>query len=126
VCGVPKRDLNQLEPIRNRDFMLRCVDFIDNSQSENERDHPKCIWSGEVLLVLTLFGGIPGVTDRRNDAGDDRRNGASLKRSKTRIRTDSRMRFLGRFRKPRLVGFWHGSGRAETVTIEHDAISAMS
>lgn len=36
------------------------------------------------------------------------------------------MRFFSRFRKPRLVGFGHWSGRAETVAIEHDAIGAVS
>lgn len=36
------------------------------------------------------------------------------------------MRFFSRFRKPRLVWFGHWSGRAETVTIEHDAIGAVA
>ncbi|TDN63155.1 hypothetical protein B0G77_6782 [Paraburkholderia sp. BL10I2N1] len=66
------------------------------------------------------------VTDRRNDAGDDRRNGASWKWSKTRIRTDSRMRFFSRFRKTRVVGFGHRPGCAEAVAVEHDAVGAVT
>nr|WP_166678954.1 MFS transporter [Paraburkholderia sp. BL6665CI2N2] len=66
------------------------------------------------------------VTDRRNDAGDDRRNGASWKWCQTRIRTASRMRFFTGFCNGVFAAFRHRFGLAEALALDDDAIGTMA